>query len=1447
MKIKKIKEAGMMLGFFLFLAGCGREIKQGEGVVVKGNVSVFLGSGEINLQPAEGGIVKLQGDYNGDGRISENEIVKTYIDRNGDFEVKTILKSSYKGQVIFIIEKEGYASFIRTLPPGGSFTINTILYPSEKAFCNKGKCSIPSKKMVVENLPSNVSDGEFAVFNPVKESRAFPGDFVDSEGKMLISTVFGEVKLYDSDGNKIEEGKGPFKVKMLIPPETYSTLDDLNPDTERVEVPMFYFDEVKGVWVESVEGWLEYEGGREVKKVELRDIKEGKYAGNVYTVFYAPHLSWWNLDWADIDTTCVMGRVFLDGNPLPSAPVEATEVVSGTLRISRNTTASDGWFYVQVRRSEENNEDANQNGIKGEIYTVKINLNYNGITWELGEFPVPTLRSPYYYFIRGERNTGWGGCSPPNCKCGNIGDIHISTPPSTPSPCELYGIVKYSGIENVSAGSGNPPPAGSPVAGVSVSIVDPAMSPERKAEICTKNGTDICTPQTSDSSGMIHIFYAVDSSASYIANLVLKTGYEEEGFRGSGSITGCPASSPENPYEIYVDYYYRGDERYPTSPNGVTASAECGELVTLSWIDRSDNEVGFKIERKKEGENYKLLADLPPDTIFHYDSTTKRNTTYCYKVIAYRYENGVEFSSASPELCFTTPSKFCPPPPPSPSNLSGTMGPSLVSLTWKEVSREKGYKITRRIITDGPCSEGGGELPIETVYTLGYIEIGIGGEDATSFTDYRVKPLTCYCYRVFAFNDAGNSGSSNPFCGVVPECNEGSQRVCYTGPAGTLGVGVCSAGIQTCSSGRWGICENEVTPSDEICGDELDNDCDGYTDETCDTIPPDTILTSYPPSLTTSTTAVFEFTCNEEPCTYECNLDGGGFNPCSSPVTYTDLVLGEHYFEVKATDSYGNPDTTPATHQWRIASVMVDLLWTTELPSTVESSPTIADVDSDGIPEIIITAKNPAKVYCLNGENGSILWTYEPAEVDLNFTSPSLGDIDGDGKLEIVFGSYYAKVYALNAEDGTPLWIHTIQGYPTFYSVTSTPALRDMDNDGLPDVIVPSYSGGIHVLKGTNGNQIVAYPLGGKVMNSSPAIGDIDGHGGLEIVVGGFDDNTNIYAMTATGAGSLLWTYTTGGGIQSSPSLLNIGSDYDLDVVVGSFDGKIYAINGEFGNELWEYQTGGQIFSSPAVGDIDHNDLLDVVVGSRDGKVYALTANGSLLWEFPTGGAVDSSPVIGDVDGDGIREVVVGSRDGHLYAINGEDGSLLWKYTLSGPIVSSPLLGDVNGDGTVEVMGINTSGKVYALTTPFSIFPPSLFPWPEFGNRSYLRTRNADPWEHNDTEVGAVKLPELVVYGAIPGYIWNGINEYDYYSIDISPPASKIEIFLTDIPSGRDYDICLYDQWMRYLACSENVGTSPEAITYPISISSTQTFYFEVWSSQGWSSASPYSLFVHVE
>ncbi|MBX7080855.1 MAG: hypothetical protein K1X88_16775 [Nannocystaceae bacterium] len=62
------------------------------------------------------------------------------------------------------------------------------------------------------------------------------------------------------------------------------------------------------------------------------------------------------------------------------------------------------------------------------------------------------------------------------------------------------------------------------------------------------------------------------------------------------------------------------------------------------------------------------------------------------------------------------------------------------------------------------------------------------------------------------------------------DCEPEATQSCYSGPRGTAGVGVCVEGTQMCAEGSWGLCEGEVTPIDEACNG-IDDDCDNEVDE----------------------------------------------------------------------------------------------------------------------------------------------------------------------------------------------------------------------------------------------------------------------------------------------------------------------------------------------------------------------------------------------------------------------------------------------------------------------------------------------------------------------------------------------------------------------------------------------------------------------------------------
>lgn len=88
---------------------------------------------------------------------------------------------------------------------------------------------------------------------------------------------------------------------------------------------------------------------------------------------------------------------------------------------------------------------------------------------------------------------------------------------------------------------------------------------------------------------------------------------------------------------------------------------------------------------------------------------------------------------------------------------------------------------------------------------------------------------------------------------------------------------------------------------------------------------PETTIGSGPSGTVTTATASFSFTASEAGATFACSLDGGGFQGCTSPQSYTGLADGSHSFRVSAMDAAGNTDPTPADRAWTVRAAPPNL------------------------------------------------------------------------------------------------------------------------------------------------------------------------------------------------------------------------------------------------------------------------------------------------------------------------------------------------------------------------------------------------------------------------------------------------------------------------------------------------------------------------------------------
>ncbi|MBC7081436.1 MAG: DUF11 domain-containing protein [Thermoplasmatales archaeon] len=306
------------------------------------------------------------------------------------------------------------------------------------------------------------------------------------------------------------------------------------------------------------------------------------------------------------------------------------------------------------------------------------------------------------------------------------------------------------------------------------------------------------------------------------------------------------------------------------------------------------------------------------------------------------------------------------------------------------------------------------------------------------------------------------------------------------------------------------------------------------------------------------------------------------------------------------------------------------------------SSPAIGELnESVGGLEIVI-GNNPFKnLWCFDGDNSD--------GMNEGFTLP----LNGDGTSPYFPG--YPNHIGYEGTDWDVLWVFNTSG-----NVISTPAIGDIDNDGRNEVVFGSADGKVYVLNGSNGLQEWNFTTGGAIY-SSPAIADIDGDGYKEILIGSTDGK--FYCLQWNGAVGLQeWNFTTGGPIYSSAAIGDINADGFYEIVFGSNDSKLYCLRRN-GSMLWNFTTGGPIYSSPALasqtssafarewpmfrGNERRTGLyegvggkLSIFVGSEDRYLYEIDCNGKLIDKFLTNGRVRTSPAVGDVDGDSLLNIL---------------------------------------------------------------------------------------------------------------------------------------------------------------------------------------------------------------
>lgn len=191
----------------------------------------------------------------------------------------------------------------------------------------------------------------------------------------------------------------------------------------------------------------------------------------------------------------------------------------------------------------------------------------------------------------------------------------------------------------------------------------------------------------------------------------------------------------------------------------------------------------------------------------------------------------------------------------------------------------------------------------------------------------------------------------------------------------------------------------------------------------------------------------------------------------------------------------------------------------------------VHDVNGDGLKEMIVMGAY--NISCYHPDTSQMvgdavwLWDYDGGRTGYNNVVGA--DFDGDGKLEVINveqggsaeGPDYGFVQCRNAEDGTMIWNMSTLGK----FVNLAPAVGDLDGDGLPDLLMgcEAPEGGFsYALKGTSGDVLWNQTMNSRTENCG-AIADVDGNGKIDVVIGDQDQMLCFETSTDCPFGYIAW------------------------------------------------------------------------------------------------------------------------------------------------------------------------------------------------------------------------------------------------------------------------------------------------------------------------------------
>jgi outer membrane protein assembly factor BamB len=382
------------------------------------------------------------------------------------------------------------------------------------------------------------------------------------------------------------------------------------------------------------------------------------------------------------------------------------------------------------------------------------------------------------------------------------------------------------------------------------------------------------------------------------------------------------------------------------------------------------------------------------------------------------------------------------------------------------------------------------------------------------------------------------------------------------------------------------------------------------------------------------------------------------------------------------------------------------ILWGFDTQSFCAGMAAADDLDGDGNLEIVFGCyRNDGGIYALNAEDGSLLWSYfphNPPHQGCNDTAPLIYDVDGDGMPDVVVAcSCTPKTICLDGKTGALKWEAPSRGSD------SPPTIADLDGDGRMEILHGEFLGWVRCLDAETG----AFRWDMQVHTNSwiqtaPTIADLDNDGQLDFVVGSwaFDKTDSLYAFHGL-TKERLWALPVHDYMYHGTAAADLDRDGIPELLIGSYNDTLYCINGKDGAVKWTWAAASAVAAPAVVADMDGDGRCEIVLTSWI-QTTVLNDQGQLVWQQYNPGFNSSfrGPVVSDINGDSFLDVVLGTYGGRLIVFDGKDGATLYDVDLAAhygnsvfQINHAAIISDFDKDGTLDAFVVGGYGEYPAI------------------------------------------------------------------------------------------------------------------------------------------------------